>query len=128
MKLTHLVFLTFVWCFAPALGRAQNVPGADKAAAKEAKAAKKSEDVAEASPEKKEKSVYERKKTTSYKSSMRNAKVANKDKWFMRKQKLFTKVRKIVFGDPRKSCTHPQHGAYMQEQFGKKTGIKFPGK
>lgn len=30
---------------------------------------------------------------------------------------------RVLKGDPRKNCNHPQHGVYMKEQFQKKTGF-----
>jgi hypothetical protein len=35
---------------------------------------------------------------------------------------LFSSCR-MLMGDPRKNCNHPQHGNYMREQHQKKTGI-----
>lgn len=30
---------------------------------------------------------------------------------------------RMLMGDPRKNCNHPEHGAYMKEKFMKKNGL-----
>lgn len=123
MKIIHIIRIATVAAIfaAPAIMRAQEAPTqvAAKAEANVQPAVQE-----EAAPSEKKKSAYQRKKTTSYRSSMRNAKIANKDKVFTMKRKAVSKVRRTVFGDPRRSCTHPQHGEYMREQHEKHSGLK----
>jgi len=65
-------------------------------------------------------------RTTAYKSSIKNLRRFNKQWVYLTADKVKYYSKRVVLGDPRKSCTHHLHGVWAHEQSTKKLGIFIP--